>query len=240
MAKITKKHALYPLFEVENNKKPKKYYAFPIGGLILKLVLLIPVWIEMVLLSIAAFFILILNWFVIIFTGKYWDTAYHFFLGFMRLQTKVGLFIMGLTDKYPGFSLSTDKQFKLDIEKPKNPNKWLAFPLLGLIVRIILLIPYFIFSNVLSNGSFVAVVISWFTVTFKSKYPESLYEFERDTLRVSTAANAYLLGLKDNYPSFYISMDHQTIKILLIIAGALLVFSNWGDSSGGNTYNSSY
>jgi hypothetical protein len=240
MAKITKKHAIYPLFEVENIKKPKKYYAFPIGGLLLKLILLIPVWIEMVLLSIVAFFILIINWFVIISTGKYWDTAYNFFLGFMRLQTKVALFIMGLTDQYPGFSLSTDKRFKLDIEKPKNPNKWLAFPVLGFVVRVILLIPYFIFSNVLSNGAFVAVIISWFTVTFKNKYPESLFEFERDTLRVSNAADAYMLGLKDNYPSFYISMDHQTIKILLIIAGALLVFSNWGDGSGSNSYQPSY
>ena len=219
------KTTIYPHFEVENNKKPNRVYAFPIFGLLLKLIILIPVSIEYFFLSLASIFVFVINSFVILFTGKYWGDAYRFFLALMRFETKISLFVYGLTDKYPGFSLGTDGLFKLDIEKPVNPNKWLNFPLFGFLVKLALLLPYIIFGSALCNGSFIALVISWFTGTCKKPYPKSLYEFERDTLRVSNATSVYLLGLKDNYPSFYISMDHQTEKILLIIFGALMMSS---------------
>jgi hypothetical protein len=233
---MAKKLEIYPHFEVANNKAPKKYYAFPIGGFLVKVVFLIPVAIELLFLTIAGFFILLINWFIILFTGEYWDTAYRFFLGFMRLETKVALYLYGLTDNYPGFSLNTNGLFKLDIDKPKKPNRWFAIPFFGFIAKFILLLPYMIFCEILSKGAFVGVIISWFAVTFKNKYPESLYEFERDSIRVSNAASAYLLGLKDNYPSFYISLEnYQTAKLLLIIAGAFFTFSG-----GGKSDNSSY
>ena len=220
---------IYPHIIVENNKKPNRFLAFPLIGIIAKGIILIPVFIEMVFLGFVAFFALIINWFIISITGQYWDSAYKLFLGIMRLEIKIRLYIWGITDKYPGFTFSTNNLFEFDIPKPANPNRWLATPIIGIIVRFILLIPYLIFADVLDRGSSVAMVISWFAVLFKGKFPESLYEFEKDTLRVSLASSAYMLGLSDKYPSFYISMNHQTVKILLILAGALLAFSNMGD-----------
>ncbi len=213
---------IYPHFVVENNKKPNRLFAFPVIGIIIKIILLIPIFIEMFFLAIAAGVILVITWFVVLFTKTYWDPAYRFFLGLMRLTAKTKLYLFGLTDTYPGFTLDTNGLFTLDIPKPTHCNPWLAIPLIGFIIRFILLIPYLIFSEVLDRGSGVAMVISWFAVTFKKVFPESLYEFERDTLRVEFAADAYLIGLSDTYPSFAISMNHQTTKILLIIAGAVL------------------
>ncbi len=213
---------IYPHFVVENNKKPNRLFAFPVIGIIIKMILLIPVFIEMFFLAIASGFLLLINWFVVLFSKTYWDTAYRFFLGLMRLTAKTKLYLFGLTDKYPWFGLDTNGICTLDIPKPEKSNIWLAIPLLGFLVRFVLLIPYLIFSEVLNRGSGIALIMSWFAVTFKKIFPESLYEFERDTLRVEFAADAYLIGLSDTYPSFAISMNHQTIKILLIIAGAIL------------------
>ncbi|MEK7571864.1 MAG: DUF4389 domain-containing protein [Patescibacteria group bacterium] len=220
----------YPHLVIPPNKKPNRFYAFPFFGLLIKLIILIPVFIESIVLAIAFPFVLLIAWFVVQFTGKYWDPGYRFFIGVMRFSTKISVFIYGLSDKYPGFSLKTDGHFALDMPKPAHPNKWLAIPILGFIVRFILLVPYQIFSQVLSNGSSLAMIISWFTVLFKKSFPESLYEFEHDTLRVSLAQTAYLVGLSDKYPSFSISMNHQNVKIALIIAGALLTAYNWNDS----------
>lgn len=220
---------MYPTFVVENNKKPNKLLNFPFLGIFIKLILLIPVFIEGFFLGIAALFVLLINWFVISFTGRYWNTAYTFFLGLMRFAIKIKLYIFGITDKYPGFKLDTNGVFKLDITKPENPNKWLAIPLLGIFVRFILLIPYFIFTDVMQRGANIAMFLSWFVILFKGRLPESFYEFERDSLRVNFAASSYMIGLSDKYPSFYISMDHQTAKILLIIVGAILsVFNTLG------------
>jgi hypothetical protein len=212
---------LYPHFTVENNKNPNRFLNFPFLGILIKVIILIPVWIEAFFLGIAAFFILLISWFVISFTGRYWDVAYRFFVGLMKFWIKIRLYMFGITDKYPGFGLNTNGLFEFDIPKPENPNKWLAIPLLGIVVRFILLIPYCIFSDVLYRGANFAMFLSWFVILFKGRLPESLYEFERDSLRVNYASNAYIVGLSDKYPSFHISMNHQTAKILLIIVGAI-------------------
>ena len=212
----------YPHFVVENNKKPNRFYAFPLIGFMVKIVLLLPVFLEIFALGFIALFAIFINWFFILLTGKYWDVAYKLFVGLLRLCVKIILFILGITDKYPGFALDTNNIFELDFTKPEKPNRWLAIPVIGIFIRLILLIPYLIFSDVMTYGLKISMVLSWFTVAFKNRFPESLYEFEKDSLRVSLAASTYILGLSDKYPSFNISMNHQTIKILLIIAGSLL------------------
>lgn len=233
---IKKVGKIYPHFTVANNKKPNRLYAFPFFGLLVKLIMLLPVMIVMCILSIYAFFIYLANWFYISFTGKYWEYAYKLFLGLMRLSGKMQLFIFGITDTYPGFGLDTKGLFELNIPKPEKINIWLAIPLVGVFVRIILLIPYFIFNDVLQRGAQVAMVFSWFTVTFKSEFPDSLYEFERDSMRVSFASSTYLLGLVDRYPSFSISMNHKNVKIGLIIVGAILALGNMSNSYGRQTH----
>jgi hypothetical protein len=217
---------LYPHLTVKVNQHPNRFYAFPLLGIIVKIIMLIPVFIEAFFLGIAFLFFLIANPFVVLFTAKYWDAAFDFFLGMMRFYTKIYLFMLGLSDEYPGFNLKENSRFELTITKPTTPNRWLAFPLFGFVIRVILLIPYQIYSQVLRNGSFIAMVISWFTVLFTDKIPESLYEFEKDSLRVALANTSYIIGLSDKYPSFTISMNHQTVKILLIIAGAICFATN--------------
>jgi hypothetical protein len=149
----------------------------------------------------------------------------------MRYQTKTSLFLFGLSDRYPGFNFDTNGLFELNIPKPSRPSKLLASPFLGIIIRVVLLIPYFIFSSVLRNGTNIAVFLSWFAVLFNKKYPESFYEFARDYIRVDNAQSSYLMSLSDTYPSFYISMNHQTAKVLLIIGGAILSMAGGGSNS---------
>lgn len=228
----------YPNIKIPQNTNPSRFYAIPLLGFLVKIVILIPVFIEALFLGIAFFIIWNINSLVILFTGKYWDPAYTFFLGLMQFSTKLYLYILGIIDQYPGFSLESDKLFELNVEKPTHPNRIFAIPIIGFIARYIMLIPYYIYSQVMRNGSWVAMVISWFPILVYGKFPESSYEFETDTIRVSYASFCYLTGLKDNYPSFSISMNHQTIKILLIIAGALLTANSFKNNlQQRNTYN---
>jgi hypothetical protein len=229
MAEATKR--MYPEFVVENNKKPNRFLNFPFLGVFVKFILLIPVFIEMLFLGIAFIFILVFSWFYISFTGKYSEAAYKFFLGFARLSTKVNLYFYGITDKYPGFNFDTKGLFTLNIAKPEKPNRWFAIPLIGMFVRFILMLPYLIYADVLQRGAGFAMFLSWFVILFKGRLPEGLYEFERDSLRVYTASNFYMVGLSDTYPSFHISMNHQTTKILLIIVGAIFSVLNFFSSA---------
>ncbi len=233
------KQNIYPQLIIKNNENPSRLLAFPFIGILIKIILLIPVAFVNFAYSLVASIYMIGTPFVILFTGKYWDSAYDFNLKYMKFTTKINLYVYGLTDKYPGFGLDDNGIFTLKIDKPTAPSRLLAFPLIGFLIRIILLIPYLIFQSVIQNGSYVAVVISWFAILFTGKYPESLYEFNRDSIRIDLAQNIYSFYLSDTYPSFYMAMKNKTIKILLIVTGVLLLLANYSPLfSGGDSINS--
>lgn len=218
--------SVYPSLQIKNNDNPSRLLNFPIFGPIIKLILLIPVFIYAWVISIGFVILWMITPFAILFTGKYWDTAYRYTLGYLRITVKLSLYIYGITDKYPGFNMSDNGVFSLTVDKPEHPSRLLAFPVLGIVIRMILLIPFLIWIQILSQGASFAYFIATFAIVFKRKYPESLFEFTRDSISRSLASTIYTSYLTDKYPSFKISMNHKNVKIALIIAGILLTFAN--------------
>lgn len=223
------KNRMYPDFVLPRIEDPIRWYAIPVIGGLYKIIILIPVFILLFFIGAAYGILLIINSFYVLFTGRYWDAAYELGIGYFRYLTKVYLFFIGLTNKYPGFELQIRDNYALDMPKPTAPNRLYDIPIFGGLARIILMIPYFFWNSVLSNGNNFGVVISSIPVLFHGRYPESTYEFARDTQRVSLASRAYMAGLSDTYPSFKISMNHPGIKITLIILGILLALMNMGN-----------
>jgi hypothetical protein len=60
------------------------------------------------------------------------------------------------------FWLTIDDTFSVTIEKPSHPNRWLNFPLFGLLVRIILLIPFLFYEGVIRNAAGLAIFVRHF------------------------------------------------------------------------------
>jgi hypothetical protein len=74
---------------------------------LVKWLLAIPHFIVLFFLGVAAFFVLIYVWFVILFTGRYPRGAFEFIEGVMRWGTRVGGYAVTLvTDVYPPFRLA--------------------------------------------------------------------------------------------------------------------------------------
>lgn len=229
---------LYPIININRPEKPNRFYAIPLIGILIKIIILIPVGFWLGILGIGGFFVSIINATVVLFSGKYWKVAYNYNLGLMRLYIKTAFFVQGLTDKYPGLNRTINDNYSVDVSYPEHSSRLFAIPLIGALLRIILLIPYFIFQNVLSNASNAGVVISFFPVLFMGKYPESTFELARDSVRVSQGTFVYMSGISDKYPSFKISWNHKIIKIILIIIGALLFLGNTFGNMG--SQNNSY
>src|SRR5258708_11460035 len=196
------------------------------------MIILIPVAVVVLGLGIAAGILQLINPFVVLATGVYWKTAYDILVMEARYTTKITFFVYGLTDKYPGFNFNAEG-FTLDLPYPKTVNKLYAVPLVGLLIRAILMIPFSIFSSVIANGAAVGIFLAgWVPVLFNGRYAESLHEIGKDTVRLQLTSAMYFSGLEDRYPSFLISMNHKNIKILLIIIGILLTLNSY--SSHGN------
>jgi len=74
---------------------------------LVKWLLAIPHYVVLFFLSIAAFFVVIVAWFAILFTGTYPPGLYDFVVGVMRWHNRVAGYAFVLaTDRYPPFSLS--------------------------------------------------------------------------------------------------------------------------------------
>lgn len=219
--------AMYPDLKIDINKTPKKLYAIPIIGMLIKCVMLIPVFIVMMGLGLAYFVVTVLiNPFVVLFTGKYWQTAYNLNIGMLRYSSKLLFFMYGLTDKYPGFNLEAEG-FSLDMPLPQNPNRLFAIPILGGLVRMLLLIPFYIYLYVIDYAAKLGIaLVNWIYVLFRGRYDEALYEFGRDSTRLSMSLSAYMSGLSDKYPSFEISWNHKRSKIILIVVALVFIVIN--------------
>lgn len=221
--KLTYTEGIYPKFSIDYIQNPNRLYAIPLLGLLIKLIMLLPLIILLIFVGIWWLIaIFLINPFVVLITSKYWRGAYSINLAMMRVSAKISSFIFGLTDKYPGFNFENGDS-KIEVSMPENPNKLLAIPILGGLIRLIFLIPYYFFGNIISTASTIGTfLVAWALVLFKGKYPESIFELSRDSIRVGLSSMAYLTGLSDKYPSFYISMKHDKIKIILIVIALLL------------------
>lgn len=222
--RITYTEGIYPTIKIGVIQNPNRLYAIPLVGILIKVLLLIPVAIVMLFLSLwAVIAILLINPFVVLITGKYWRPAYSINVWLMKLSAKIIFYIYGLTDKYPGFNMNINDNYTIEIPYPENPSKLYAIPILGILIRSIFLIPYFIFANIIDTASAIGTFfLAWAVVLFKGKYPEGLFELSRDSIRLSLSSWAYMSGLSDRYPSFYISMAHDKIKIILIAVVIIL------------------
>lgn len=235
--KITYTAGIYPVLNATSIQNPNRFYAVPLLGILSKIILLIPIYIMLIFVGIWWLIaVMLINPFVILFSGKYWQSAYSINLGLLRMSAKINFYLFGLTNKYPGFNLTINDEYSLDIPYPENPKKIFAIPLIGFIIRIVLLIPYLIFESIISQAAAIGTfLLAWAVVLFKGKYPEGLFELARDSIRVSISTNAYLTGLSDRYPSFYISMNHDKIKIILIAIAIILNGFNF--TTGGSDIN---
>jgi len=215
----------YPSISATPPTNPNRLYAIPLIGYMAKALFLFPVLLELYFLNLFFFIIVIINSFIVLFTGRYWRFAYDYNLGLMRLQTKANFFLFGITDKYPGFTFTINDSFNVNIPYPEDPNRLFAFPVLGYFVKGVVLLPFSLFGGLVSLGAFIGVVLSWFTVLFQGKYPKSTFELVVDQTRFQHASIAYVIGFSDTYPSFYVALRNKTAKLVFVVIGALVVLA---------------
>jgi len=213
----------YPTISSALPQSPNRLWAIPLLGGLIKYIIIIPVAIELYFLYLFNFILMLINPFSVLVRGKYVNFAYVFNIGLMRLTMKISFFLFGITDKYPGFSFNINDNFSLDIPFPEKPNKVFAIPIFGIIIRTVFLIPFNIFTGVVSMAVVIGGIIASFPVLFTGKYPQIIYELVIDQLRLSQASFAYANGLSDTYPSFYISFKNKIIKIILILITIIVV-----------------
>jgi hypothetical protein len=199
----------YPVtVEFPNLEYSNKLYAVPIVGMLLKVIMLIPFLVAVYIVGIIASIAQYLLWIPVLFTGRYPNVGYTLMGGYLRWTTRCGSFLAGLSDKYPSFSFDDELGSgdpTVTFERSQVANRLWAIPLVGYVLKAIILIPHMIILGILGFVCSLAILVTWIPVLLTGTYPSWGRSLFGGTIRRSVRVMSYFYGLTDVYPPFSMS-----------------------------------
>jgi len=189
---------------------------------LVKWLLAIPHFIILIFLWIAFFFVAVIAFFAILFTGRYPRGLFDFNLGVLRWTWRVGYYTYDAlgTDRYPPFTLDEvpDYPATLHLEYPEQLSRGLV-----LVKWWLLAIPHYLIVTIFTgnyswgwsqggNGDMwyggppgliaLSVFFAAIALLFTSRYPRGLYDFVLGMNRWAFRVAAYASLMTDRYPPF--------------------------------------
>ena len=196
-------HVEFPILDSHN-----RFYAIPIVGYVVKYIMIIPYAIALLVLALVVSVCQLVVWFPVMTTGQYPAWAFRLNGGLIRYIKRASSFLYGLTDRYPSFSLDDqagDGDAMVVIESQQSYSKFWAIPIVGAVVKEVILIPHLIILYILTYVVGIVQLVTWIPVLFGGKYPLWGYQLVGGYIRWSARVLAYALGLSDTYPPFSLS-----------------------------------
>ena len=187
---------------------------------LVKWLLAIPHFIVLVFLWIAFFFVSVVAFFAILFTGRYPRALFDFNVGVLRWSWRVGFYSYSAlgTDRYPPFTLDdvSDYPARLEVDYPASLSRGLV-----LVKWWLLALPQYLVVAVFTGGAWTAttgassewiwssgglvgllVLFAGIALLFTGRYPKSLYDFVLGMNRWVFRVVAYAGLMTDAYPPF--------------------------------------
>ena len=187
---------------------------------LVKWILVIPHFIVLAVLWVAAAVATVVAWFAILATGRYPRGIFDFNVGVLRWTWRVNYYATNAigTDRYPPFTLAEvpDYPATLSVAYPERLSRGLA------LVKWILAIPHLIVVGIFSGGAWfgwtawhedwgrmtgggligILVIVAGAVLLFTGRYPRSVYDFVMGMNRWNLRVGAYVLLMRDEYPPF--------------------------------------
>lgn len=148
--------------------------------------------------GIAVFFVVIVAWFAMLFTGRYPEPLYDFVAGYVRFATRaLGFALLG-TDRYPSFNGQPDPDYPVQIDvAPRQPSYHRAKTAFKLILAFPLwLIVNYAIQPLLTAAAF----ISWWRILFAGRQSATMHDALRVGFAYTARVNAFLLLLTEVHP----------------------------------------
>jgi len=160
-----------------------------------RLMLAIPHLVMLFFLSIALIVPLAIGWFAALVLGRLPGWAHQFISNYLCWYARVTGYLMLLTDRYPPFGFaSSDYPVRITLGEQRALNR------AAVLFRIILIIPVYIVSALLSNGVWLLSLVTWVAELVLGRIPVVLFEANAAVLRYGVRSQAYGYMLTSAYP----------------------------------------
>lgn len=167
--------------------------------------LAIPHYIVLYVVNLVANVIWFISFFTVLFTKQIPEALFNFQVFALRYQHRVGTYSAFMREPYPAFDFTVTAQdpggdpLQLSIDRPAEVNRWLP------LIKWLLAVPHYIVLTIYAIGAMFALIAAFFVVLFTGKYPLGIRDYLVKVGRYSTRIQAYIMFLRDEYPSFALS-----------------------------------
>lgn len=178
-------------FDVEYSEPRNRLTTFFRGILVIPHLILLTLW-QYVVQALA-----VIQWFIILFTGRRNAGIWGFTNGWLGYAGRVMAYHGVLFDPYPAFGAGPGPvpvRYALSDEEPADR--------LTNGLRIIWAIPAAILGALIAIAGTVVTIVSWLVIVITGKQPRSQFAFLVKVHRYMVRLNAYLLLLTDTYPKY--------------------------------------
>jgi hypothetical protein len=145
----------------------------------------------------AAFLVVGIAWFAIVFTGRWPAGMYDFTAGFLRFLARLYAYMYLITDVFPPFDGGEHPEYPVQFHIPPPKE---SYSRLKTFFRAILLIPIYIAQYILSLWLFVVSVALWFVAVITGSTPPALTEAMRMPMAFYLRATAYFCLVTEDWP----------------------------------------
>jgi hypothetical protein len=162
---------------------------------LIRLVLLVPNFVVLWVLSIVAEVVVVLGWFGALAMGRLPRFAQTFLVGWLRWNVRVQAYCFFLTDRYPPFGMEPDATYPVALEvRASSLNR------AAVLFRIVLVLPAALLATLVNYGLALLGVISWIVVLIVGRMPPTLHLAVRSAIRFSARVVGYFSLLTPTYP----------------------------------------
>ena len=161
-----------------------------------RLLMVIPHYVVLNFLGIAALVVAFIGWWGALFTGQLPEFAADFMAGYHRWYTRVQAYQLLLTDVYPPFTLDDDPAYPVCIAVPPRER----LNRLAVLFRFILVIPASLLGALVLYGATIVAFVAWLITLFTGKLPGGLHLAYTAVVRYLLRINCYLYMLTPTYP----------------------------------------
>lgn len=199
----------YPVnVSFERRARINRLWGIPIVGYVLRALALIPHIIVLYLVALVVGILSLFLWIGVLINGRFPRIGYRWVGGYLRWTTRMGAWMWLLSGTYPPFSLTTeDHPIRVRIEEGQPINRFWGIPILGYLVRFIIVIPHLIVLWALGIVAAVLIMFAWVPVLLLGRQAGLVYTLVGGYLRWGVRVMAYLALLCDRYPPFSLGED---------------------------------